>query len=161
MLLVTSGTATAAFAFSVPSLSIVAGPGLGMGGPTVFNTYSHDLTTLGSGAAASAAANVYGAPSYGASTGVAMPFGPACPPIPGYGCGIPSSCYGPFAGPSVYGANPYGADQAVNQQWGNQAMEDNTFATNFYSAGGSGPYSGLCNAYIAGNAPQEFSLQFF
>ena len=144
------------------SLSIVAGPGLGMGGPVMYNTYSHDLTTLGSGAAASAAANMYGAPSYGASTGMAMPFGPACPPIPGCGCGMPfgGGC-APIVGPSAFCANPFGADQAVNQQWGNQAMEDNTFATNFYSAGGSGPFSGLCNACISGNAPQQFTLQFF
>lgn len=159
-------TTTAAFSFSVPSLSITAGLGLGCGGPTVFNTYSHDLTTLGSGAAASAAANAGAAPSYGASAGVVPgwvpPIGPACPPIPGcggFGCGVPCG-FGPFAGPSAFAANPFSADQAFNQECGRQALEDNTFATSFYTAGGS-PFGGLCNAYIAGNAPQEFSLQFF
>jgi hypothetical protein len=159
-------TATAAFSFSVPSLSITAGPGLGCGGPTVFNTYSHDLTTIGSGAAASAAANAMAAPSYGASTGVVPgwvpPLGPACPPIPGYGgfgCGVPYG-FGPFAGPSAFAAYPANADQAYNQEFGSQALEDNTFATSFYTAGGS-PFAGLCNAYISGNAPQQFTLQFF
>ncbi len=162
---VLASAATAAFAFSVPSLSIVAGPGLG-GGPTVFNTYSHDLTTIGSGAAASAAANAYAAPSMGQSCGVVPgwipPLGPACPPIPGLGCGIPfGGCgFGPFAGPSAFAANPVAADQAFNQEFGQQALEDNTFATSFYTEGLS-PFSGLCNAAIAGNAPQQFSLQFF
>jgi hypothetical protein len=68
--------------------------------------------------------------------------------------------FGPFIGPSAFAANPVAADQAFNQEFGSQALEDNTFATSFYTAG-SGPFSGLCNAYIAGNAPQEFSLQFF
>ena len=39
-------------------------------------------------------------------------------------------------------------------------FEDNTFATSFYTAGG-GPFGGLCNAYISGNVPQQFTLQFF
>jgi hypothetical protein len=155
-------TATAAFSFSVPSLSITAGPGLGCG-PTVFNTYSHDLTTLSSGAASAAAANAYAAPSFGESCGAAPgwipPLGPACPPIPGLGCGLPGG-FGPFVGPSAFAANPVAADQACEQQFGSQALEDNTFATSFYTAG-TGPFSGLCNAYIAGNAPQQFTLQFF
>jgi hypothetical protein len=157
MLPILACSATAAFSFSVPSLSITAGPGLGLAGPTVFNTYSHDLTTLGSGAAASAAANAYAAPSYGygAGTGWIPPVGPACLPIPGCGSGLPFGF-----GPSAFAASPVAADQAVEQQWGNQALEDNTFATSFYTAGLS-PFSGLCNACIAGNAPQEFALQFF
>jgi len=154
-------TATAAFSFSVPSLSITAGPGLGSG-PTVFNTYSHDLTTIGSGAAACAAANAGAAPSFGTSAGWVPPLGPACPPIPGcggFGCGMPCG-FGPFCGPSAFGATPFSADQAFNQEFGNQALEDNTFATSFYTAG-VGPFSGLCNACISGNAPQQFTLQFF
>ena len=155
-------SATAAFSFSVPSLSITAGPGLGSG-PTVFNTYSHDLTTIGSGAAASAAANALSAPSFGESCGVTPgwvpPLGPACPPIPGLGCGLPCG-FGPFVGPSAFAANPVSADQAFNQEFGTQALEDNTFATSFYTAG-VGPFSGLCNACISGNAPQQFTLQFF
>ena len=60
-------TATGAFAFSFPQGTVVAGPGLGAGGPTSFNTYSHDFTALGSGASADAAANAYAAPSVGTS----------------------------------------------------------------------------------------------
>ncbi len=157
-----ASTATAAFAFSVPSLSIVAGPGLG-GGPTVFNTYSHDLTTISSGAAASAAANAVATPSWGeswgASPGWIPPLGPACPPIPGCGS-LPLDAFGPFVGPSAFAANPVAVDQAFNQECGTQALEDNTFATSFYTAGVS-PFSGLCNAAISGNAPQQFTLQFF
>lgn len=156
-------TATAAFSFSLPQLSITAGPGLGCG-PTIFNTYSHDLTTLSAGTAASAAANAVATPSFGTSAGTAPgwipPLGPACPPIPGCAGGIPSG-FGPFIGPSAFGANPIATDQAVNSQFGSQALEDNTFATSFYTAGGFSPFSGLCNAFIAGNAPQQFTLQFF
>ncbi len=157
-------TATAAFSFSVPSLSITAGPGLGGCGPTIFNTYSHDLTTLGAGTASAAAANSYAAPSFGSSCGAVPgwvpPLGPACPPIPGLGCGLPCG-FGPFVGPSAFCANPVAADQACNQQFSSQALEDNTFATSFYTEGGLSPFAGLCNAYIAGNAPQQFTLQFF
>lgn len=154
--------ATAAFSFSVPSLSITAGPGLGSG-PTVFNTFSHDLTSIGSAAATAAAANTLASPSFGESAGVAPgwipPLGPACPPIPG--CGpLPAGGFGPFFGPSVMAANPVAADQAANAQASSQALEDNTFATSFFTAGTS-PFSGLCNAFIAGNAPQQFTLQFF
>jgi hypothetical protein len=159
MLSVTSGMAVGAFAFSVPQLTVVAGPGLGCG-PTVFNTYSHDLTTLGAGVATDAVANAYAAPSVGSSWGAAPgwipPLGPACPPIPGLPYGI-----GPFVGPSAFAASPVAADQAANAQWGSQALEDNTFATSFYTAGGLTPFAGLCNSYIAGNAPQQFTLQFF
>jgi hypothetical protein len=52
------------------------------------------------------------------------------------------------------------ADQAMNQEHFQQAVEDNTFATRFSTAGVS-PFSGLCNAFISGNAPQQFALQFF
>ncbi|HTY91099.1 MAG TPA: hypothetical protein VMC84_07985 [Methanocella sp.] len=157
MLPILACTTNAAFSFSNPGISITAGPGLGSG-PTVFNTYSHDLTTLGSGAAASAAANAYSAPSYGYGAGWVPPVGPACPPIPGCDNGLP---YGIGSWlPSVFSAYPASADQAVNQEWGNQALEDNTFATSFYTAGTS-PFGGLCNACISGNAPQEFTLQFF
>lgn len=151
---------TAAFSFSNPGISITAGPGLGAG-PTVFNTYSHDLTTLGSGASASAAANAYAAPSYGSSLGGGWipPVGPACPGIPGCAGGLPFGI-GSWLSPSAFAANPVGADQAVNQEYGNQALEDNTFATSFYTAGTS-PFGGLCNACISGNAPQQFTLQFF
>jgi len=145
---------TAAFSFSNPAISITAGPGCGCG-PTVFNTFSHDLTTFGSGAAADAAANVETAPS----AGWVPPVGPACPAIPGCGSGLPcglDSC----SGPSVFAANPVAASQAANQQVAHQALEDNTFATSFYTAGTS-PFGGLCNACISGNTPQQFTLQFF
>ena len=151
---------TAAFSFSNPDISVTAGPGLGSG-PTVFNTYSHDLTTLGSGASAAAAANAYEAPSagYGCGAGWVPPLGPACPAIPGCADGLPFGL-GTCFGPSAFSAYPAAADQAVNQEWGNQALEDNTFATSFYTAGTS-PFGGLCNACISGNAPQQFTLQFF
>lgn len=160
MLPILACTTNAAFSFSNPGISITAGPGLGSG-PTVFNTYSHDFTTLGSGAAASAAANAYAAPSYGASYGSGWipPLGPACPAIPGCEGGLPFGI-GSWLSPSVLAANPVSAGQAVNQEWGTQALEDNTFATSFYTAG-TGPFGGLCNAYISGNAPQQFTLQFF
>jgi len=154
-------SATGAFAFSFPQGTVVAGPGLGSGGPTVFNTYSHDLTTLGSGASADVAANAGAAPSYGYSTGLALPFGPACPAIPGCGCGVPYGPLGPIVGPSVFSSSPYSADQAANQQVGSQALEDNTFETSFYNGGGLSPFDGLCNACISGNSPQQFTLQFF
>ncbi|AFD01083.1 hypothetical protein Mtc_2350 [Methanocella conradii HZ254] len=163
MLPVISSVAAGAFAFSVPQLTVVAGPGLG-GGPTVFNTYSHDLTTLGTGVATDAIANAYAAPSAGSSWGTAPgwipPLGPACPPIPGCPGGIPFG-FGPFVGPSAFAANPVAADQAANAQLSSQALEDNTFATSFYTAGGLSPFAGLCNSCIAGNAPQQFTLQFF
>ena len=144
----------AAFSFSNPAISITAGPGLGAG-PTVFNTFSHDLTTLGAGTAADAAANAYAAPS----AGWVPPVGPACPAIPGCGSCLPfglGSCFGP----SAFATNPVVASQAANQQFGQQALEDNTFATSFYTAGTS-PFGGLCNACISGNAPQQFTLQFY
>jgi hypothetical protein len=164
-------TATAAFSFSVPSLSITAGPGLGSG-PTVFNTYSHDVTTVGSGAASCAEANALSTPSWGQSCGVPCGGCGGCGGCDGFGgcggwggwggwggCGVPCG-FGPFFGPSCIEACPSAADQAFNQQCGRQALEDNTFATSFYTAG-VGPFSGLCNACISGNAPQQFTLQFF
>lgn len=142
LIAVLSYTAAGAFAFSFPQGTVVAGPGLGSG-PTVFNTYSHDLTTIGSGASADVAADVGGA----AVSGWVPPLGPACPAIPGIGA-LPVSL-------------PFGWGQAANEQIGTQAAEDNTFATSFYTAGGAGAWPGLCNAYISGNDPQQFALQFF
>lgn len=154
------GSATASFAFSFPQGTVVAGFGLG-GGPTSFNTYSHDLTTFGTGAATAAAANAGAAPSFGTSAGVVPgwvpPLGPACPPIPG--CGTLPVGFGPFVGPSAFGASPFSADQAANAQVGSNALEDNTFATSFYTAGG--PSAGLINTCFSGNSPQPFTLQFF
>jgi hypothetical protein len=162
MLPVLAFPATGAFAFSFPQGTVVAGPGLGCGGPTVFNTYSHDLTTVGSGVSADVAANVESDPSCGATAGWVPPLGPACPAIPG--CGpLPSGfgvCGIPTFGASQFGAAPFAASQAANQVCGTQALEDNTFATSFYNAGG-GPFSGLCDAALAGNSPQQFTLQFF
>src|SRR5208337_3030365 len=123
MLPVIALPATGAFAFSFPQGTVIAGPGLGSGGPTVFNTYSHDLTTVGSGASADVAANVESAPSAGASVGWVPPLGPACPAIPG--CGTLPSGFGvlPTFGASQYGAAPFAANQAANQMVGTQALE--------------------------------------
>jgi hypothetical protein len=156
-------SATGAFAFSFPQGSVVAGPGLGLGGPTMFNTYSHDVTTLGTGAAAGVAADAGASPSLGYSTGagLALPFGPACPAIPGCGCGVPYGPLGPIVGPSAFATTPFSAEQGASQQVGSQALEDNTFATSFYNGGGLSPFDGLCNACISGNSPQQFTLQFF
>jgi hypothetical protein len=104
--------ATAAFSFGIPQLAVNAGFGLGVG-PTVFNTYSHDFTTLGTGTSADAAANTFAAPSWGSSWG-----------------GVPFFC-SPFFGPSAFSASPFSADTAANQWFGTQALEDNTFATSF------------------------------
>jgi|GEM_PF-5286247 len=159
MLPVLAYPATGAFAFSFPQGTVIAGPGLGCGGPTVFNTYSHDFTTVGSGASAGVAADVGSAPYYGETAGGWVPpLGPACPPIPGFGDGC--GCGIPIVGPTAFGGTPFSASQEANQVCGRQALEDNTFATSFYNAGG-GPFSGLCDAALAGNAPQQFTLQFF
>jgi hypothetical protein len=49
--------ASAAFGFSSPLTTIVAGPGLAAAGPTTFNTYSNSATMANAGAAADAAVN--------------------------------------------------------------------------------------------------------
>ena len=128
-------SASAAFGFSSPLTTIVAGPGLSAAGPTSFNTYSHDATMTNAVAQADAAVNGYGA---------------GFSPIPGCLPGIPFGMGG-FGPLGV--ANAANALQTAN--WG----EDNTFATSFNTAGGvaSLPF-GACN--FAGTFPQ-FALNFF
>ena len=76
-------SASAAFGFSSPITTIVAGPGLATAGPTSFNTYSNDATLAS------------------ANTAVDAGFSP----IPGVLPGIPFGCapFGcvPFASPSA------------------------------------------------------------
>ena len=135
--------ASAAFGFSFPFGSIVAGPGLATAGPTTFNTYFHDATMANAGVAADAAVNGYG--------GYGLPFmgGPGAggfSPLPGVLPGIP------------FGMGPYGYGNAVNTMAGSSWGNDNTFATSFSTAGGAG--MGLGGAHFAGAFP-EFSLNLF
>ncbi len=94
-------------------LPVLASSAMAGFGPTVFNTYSHDFTTIGTGTATDAAANTFAAPSWGSSWG-----------------GVPFFC-SPFFGPSAFSASPFSADSAASQWFGRQALEDNTFATSF------------------------------
>jgi len=65
----------AAFGFSFPFGTIVAGPGLGAAGPSTFDTYYNDATMANAGTTADAAANGYG---FSPVPGVlpCIPFGP-------------------------------------------------------------------------------------
>lgn len=128
-------SASAAFGFSSPLTTIVAGPGLAAAGPTTFNTYFHDATMTNAAAQADAAVNG---------------FGGGFSPIPGCLPGIPFG---------LGGWGPAGVANAANAlttaNWG----EDNTFATSFSNAGlVAGLPLGACN--FAGSFP-EFSLNFF
>jgi hypothetical protein len=139
-------SAAAAFGFSFPFGTIVAGPGLAAAGPTTFNTYFHDSTFANAGCAADVAANAY---------------------APGLGCGIPFGTCGGFsplpgclpAIPFGYGLGPYGVANAANtlatSGWG----QDNTFATSF-STGGAVAGAPLGAAHFAGTFPQ-FALNLF
>lgn len=131
--------AGAAFGFSFPFGTIVAGPGLAAAGPTTFNTYFHDATMANSGASADAAANAV-APAGGFS------------PVPG--C-LPAVPFGGF-GLGV----PFGTANTANSLAQSAAGEDNTLATSFSTAGAVGGFPGLCGAHFAGSYP-EFALNFF
>jgi hypothetical protein len=128
--------ASAAFGFSSPLTTIVAGPGLAAAGPTTFNTYFHDATMANTAAQADAAANVYGVGGFS--------------PIPGVLPGIPFG---------LGGLGPFGTADAANSLAASNWGEDNTFATSFSTAGGvAGLGLGACN--FAGTFP-EFSLNLF
>ena len=94
-------------------LPVLASSAMAWFGPTVFNTFSHDFTALGTATTADAAANAFTAPSWGSSWG-----------------GVPFFC-SPFFGPSSFSSSPFSADSAADQWFGTQALEDNTFATSF------------------------------
>lgn len=130
--LVATATASAAFGFSSPLTTIVAGPGLAAAGPSTFNTYSHDATFSNAQAAADAAVNGFS-------------------PLPGVLPGIP------FGG---CGFGPAGVANAANSMAGANFGEDNTFATSFSTAGGIAGLPGIGGAHFAGAFP-EFSLNLF
>jgi hypothetical protein len=128
-------SASAAFGFSSPLTTIVAGPGLLAAGPTTFNTYSHNANMANSAAQADAAVNGFGAGGFS--------------PIPGCLPGIPFG---------LGGWGPAGVANAANSLATANAANDNTFATSFSTAGVAGLPFGACN--FAGTFP-EFALNFF
>ena len=130
-LVLLAGSAAAAFGFSFPFGTIVAGPGLASAGPTTFNTYFHDGTMANAVASADAAVNGFS-------------------PVPGVLPGIPWGC-----GPCGYGYGPYGVANAANQLAQSACGTDNTLATSFSTAGAGG--YGLTPAHFAGTFP-EFAL---
>ncbi|WP_424359715.1 hypothetical protein [Methanocella sp. MCL-LM] len=125
--------ANAAFGFSFPMGTIVAGPGLAAAGPTTFNTYSHDATMANSQAAADAAVNGFS-------------------PLPGVLPGMPFGC--------GYGLGPFGVANVANSMVGANAAEDHTFATSFSTAGGIAGVPALGGVHFAGAYP-EFALNLF
>jgi len=116
--------ASAAFGFSSPLTTIVAGPGLAAAGPTTFNTYSNTACMANAAASADAAVNGFS-------------------PVPG--C-LPAIPWG--------GCAPFGVANAANQIATQNAANSNTFATSFSNAGvlGGIPGIGACN--FAGAFPQ-------
>lgn len=133
LFVLTSLAASAAFGFSFPMGTIVAGPGLAAAGPTTFNTYYHDATMANSGAAADVAVNGFS-------------------PIPGVLPGMPFGC--------GYGWGPYGTASAANSMVGASCGEDTTFATSFSTAGGIAGVPALGGVHFAGAYP-EFALNLF
>ncbi len=127
--------ASAAFGFSSPLTTIVAGPGLAAAGPTTFNTYSHDATMTNAAAQADAAVNGFGGGGFS--------------PIPGVLPGIPFG---------LGGCGPVGVADAANSLATSNFGEDNTFATSFSTAGLGGLGLGAVN--FAGTFP-EFALNMF
>jgi hypothetical protein len=125
-------SASAAFGFSSPLTTIVAGPGLGAAGPTTFNTYSHNANMANVGTAADVAVNGF------------SPVPGVLPPVP-FGWG---------------GFGPFGVSNAANSLATANAANDNTFATSFSTAGGIGGFPGLGACNFAGAFP-EFSLNLF
>jgi hypothetical protein len=117
-------SASAAFGFSSPLTTIVAGPGLSAAGPTTFDTYSHDTNLASVGAAADAAVNGF------------SPVPGVLPPIP-FGWG---------------GFGPFGVSNAANALTTADAANDHTFATSFSTAGAAGLPFGAVN--FAGAFPE-------
>lgn len=140
-------TSLAAFGFSFPFGTIVAGPGISSVGPTTFNTFFHDATMTNVGAASDAAANAIAGIPF-TSTGVPF-FGPGCIP------GVPFG-FSPFGIGSEIGESNI-ANVGANANW----AEDNTFATSFSTAGGvTAGFPGLVGGSFAGQFPL-FGLNFF
>ncbi|WP_048197946.1 hypothetical protein [Methanocella arvoryzae] len=133
LIALTTTAAGAAFGFSFPMGTIVAGPGLATAGPTTFNTFSHDATMVNSQAAADAAVNAFS-------------------PLPGVLPGIPFG-WG-------FGLGPSGVANVANTMVGANAAEDHTFATSFSTAGGIAGVPGLGGVHFAGAFP-EFALNLF
>ena len=134
-------SASAAFGFSSPITTVVAGPGLAAAGPTTFNTYSHTANMANAVAQSDAAVNGF------------SPIPGYLPSIPwGLGCGYPCG-YG-------LGWGPTGVANAANALSTANTGCDNTFATSFSTAGGLAAWPSLCSANFAGQYP-PFSMNFF
>jgi hypothetical protein len=116
--------ASAAFGFSSPLTTIVAGPGLAAAGPTTFNTYSNTATMANAGAAADTAVNGFS-------------------PVPGCLPAIPFGGFGPF-----------GVANAANAMTTANAADSNTFATSFSNAGGVAGFPGIGACNFAGQFPE-------
>jgi hypothetical protein len=111
---------SAAFGFSSPLTTIVAGPGLAAAGPATFNTYSHHSDMANAASAADAAVNGFGAGGFS--------------PIPGCLPGIPFG---------LGGWGPAGVANAANPMTSANCGEDDAFATSFSTAGGIAAVPGL------------------
>jgi hypothetical protein len=125
-------SASAAFGFSSPLTTIVAGPGLGAAGPTTFNTYSNSANMANVGTAADVAVNGF------------SPVPGVLPPVP-FGWG---------------GFGPFGVANAANSLATANAAQSDTFATSFSTAGGVAGFGGIGACNFAGAFP-EFSLNLF
>jgi hypothetical protein len=130
-------SASAAFGFSSPLTTIVAGPGLAAAGPTTFNTYSHNANMVNTAAQADVAVNAFGGGGFS--------------PIPGCLPGIPFG---------LGGWGPAGVANAANSLATANSACDNTFATSFSTAGGVAGLGGIGACNFAGTFP-EFSLNLF
>jgi hypothetical protein len=128
-------SASAAFGFSSPLTTIVAGPGLAAAGPTTFNTYSNNANMVNTAAAADVAVNGF------------SPVPGVLPPVP-FGWG---------------GFGPFGVANAANSMVNANAANSNTFATSFSNAGGIAAvpgFGGIGACSFAGAFP-EFALNLF
>ena len=128
-------SASAAFGFSSPLTTIVAGPGLAAAGPTTFNTFSNNACMANAAAASDVAVNGF------------SPV-PGCLPAIPFGCG---------------GFGPFGVANAANAMTNANAAHSNTFATSFSNAGGIAAvpgFGGIGACSFAGAFP-EFALNLF
>jgi hypothetical protein len=128
-------SASAAFGFSSPLTTIVAGPGLAAAGPTTFNTLSHHSDMANAVATADQAVNGF------------SPV-PGCLPCVPWGYG---------------GWGPSGVANVANAMEATNCGSDDTFATSFSNAGGvaAGPgFGGIGACSFAGTFP-EFALNLF
>ena len=118
------GSASAAFGFSTPLTTIVAGPGLAAAGPTTFNTYSNTACMANAATSADAAVNGFS-------------------PVPGLLPAIP-----------FCGFSPFGVANVANAMTEANAANSNTFATSFSTAGGVAGLPGIGACNFAGAFPQ-------